>query len=77
MESRKYKVIEKLLKVQEEEVIYKLESILNADISANDWDELPDEVKHMIDIGLAQSAAGEVFPHEEVMNKYKKRYNIS
>lgn len=77
MESRKYKVIEKLLKVEEEEVIYRLEAILTEDKSSNAWDQLPDEVKKMIDMGLSQSIEGNVVSHDEIMNKYKSRYNIS
>lgn len=77
MESRKYKVIEKLLKVEEEEVIYRLEAILTEDKSSNGWDQLPDEVKKMIDMGLSQSIEGNVVSHDEIMNKYKSRYNIS
>ena len=77
MESRKYKVIEKLLMVEEEDIIYRLEKILDENQSDNGWDELPDEVKRMIDIGLAQSASGQVIPHEQIMDKYKRWYNIS
>lgn len=76
MEARKYKAIEKLLKVEEEDIIYRLEAILD-DVSANGWDELPEEVKKMIDAGLSQSAAGQVVSNEEIMNNYKQRYNIS
>ncbi len=77
MESRKYKVIEKLLKVQEEATIYKLESILNNELTHDSWDILPDELKQALDAAVKQSENGQVKSHEEVMLEIKRKYNIA
>jgi len=36
------------------------------------WDTLSDEERAEIEQGLAEADRGEVIPHEEVMEKYKK-----
>jgi len=36
------------------------------------WDTLSDEERIEIEQGLAEADRGEVIPHEEVMEKYKK-----
>lgn len=36
------------------------------------WDTLSDEERIEIEQGLAEAERGEVIPHEEVMEKYKK-----
>jgi len=77
LESRKDKLIEKLLKVQEEDTVYKLESILNEEISKDIWDELPPYLQQALDISIEQSIRGEVTPHEEVMAQIRKKYNIA
>ncbi len=77
MESRKYKIIERLLKVEEEATVYKLESILGEELVKDGWDELSPELQQAIDISIGQSDRGEVRPHEEVMAEIKKKYNIA
>ena len=76
-ESRKYNIIEKLLKVHEEETLYKLESILYEEISKDIWDELPVHLQQALDISIEQSMRGDVRLHEEVMAQIKKKYNIA
>ena len=36
------------------------------------WDELSEEERAEIEEGLAQAERGDVIPHDEVMNKYRK-----
>ena len=36
------------------------------------WDELSEEERAEIEEGLAQAERGDVMPHDEVMNKYRK-----
>ncbi len=77
MEARKYKMIEKLLKVQEEDTLYKLESVLDGEIARASWDELHPEVKLALDASLGQSENGEMKPHDEVMQNIRKKHNIA
>jgi len=76
LESRKYKFIEKLLKVEEEDTLYKLESVLDNESSNIIWDELPSELRQALEISIAQSERGEVSPHKEVMTRIKNKYNL-
>ncbi|MCD0468317.1 MULTISPECIES: hypothetical protein [unclassified Flavobacterium] len=71
LEARKYQFIQKLVKVEDESVLEKLELILNA--NQNDWfDELSDSEKVEIQIGLDQAEKGEFVSHEEVMKRFSK-----
>lgn len=71
LEARKYQFIQKLVKVEDESVLEKLELILNA--NQNDWfDELSDSEKIEIQIGLDQAEKGEFVSHEEVMKRFSK-----
>jgi predicted transcriptional regulator len=73
---RKYKIIEQLLKVEEESTLYQIEGILNKE-SNEEWDKLPLIVQQLIDKGIEQSEAGLGVPHEQVMEKIRKKYNFS
>lgn len=73
---RKYKLIEKLLKVEEEDILYQIEAILDKNPD-EEWDKLPLIVQQLIDKGIEQSEAGLGTPHEDVMAVIKSKYNIS
>jgi hypothetical protein len=73
---RKYKIIEKLLKVEEEAALYQIENILNKDAD-DEWDNLPLIVQQLIEKGIEQSERGETKPHEQVMSEFKKKYNLT
>ena len=76
LSSRKNRLIEKILKVEEEQTIYELENILIDDAtSAEDfWQKLPSEIRQLIDKGLDQSQNGNTKPHQEVITAIKKKY---
>lgn len=59
-------------RIDDPEVLYAIRDILIQPLAADFWDELPEEVKKSIEIGLKQADNGEVIPHEEVMKKYEK-----
>jgi len=73
---RKYKIIEKLLKVEEEAALYQIENILNKDAD-DEWDNLPLIVQQLIEKGIEQSERAETKPHEQVMSEFKKKYNLT
>ena len=75
--SKKNKKIEKPLSVEEEAVSYQSKSELETENSDDYWDNLPEQVKKLIQIGLKQCEEGQLIPHEKVMNDIKKKYNIS
>jgi predicted transcriptional regulator len=58
--------------VNDPKVLYVIQELLKNQSQTDFWDELPNEVKASIEIGLKQAENGEVIPHEEVMKKYEK-----
>jgi hypothetical protein len=71
LEARKYQFIQKLVKVEDERILEKLELVLKA--NQNDWfDELSELEKNEIQIGLDQAEKGEFTSHEDVMKRFSK-----
>jgi hypothetical protein len=71
LEARKYQFIQKLVKVEDESVLEKLELILKE--NQNDWfDELSELEQNEIQIGLDQAEKGEFTSHEDVMKRFSK-----
>lgn len=71
LEARKYQFIQKLLKVEDERILERLELLLNA--NQKDWfDELSESEKADIQVGLAQAERGEFTSHEDVMERFSK-----
>jgi hypothetical protein len=73
---RKYKIIEQLLKVEEEATLYQIENILNKE-SDDGWGDIPPIIQKLIEKGIQQSEAGLGIPHEQAMAKIKEKYNLS
>ncbi len=46
--------------------------MLEVDAEKDWWDDVSDEAKASIEIGLKDAEAGKVTSHKEVMKKYKK-----
>ena len=44
----------------------------DTEVKKDFWDDLPDAIKADIDVAIKQADAGELYSHEEVMEKYKK-----
>lgn len=71
LEARKYQFIQKLVKVEDERILEKLELVLKA--NQDDWfDELTESEKKEIQIGLDQAEKGEFTSHEDVMKRFSK-----
>lgn len=75
--SKKCKINEKTQSLQEETVLYQSKSDLETENQYDFWDELPEEVKQLIGIGLKQSEQGFGKSNEQVMAEVKKKYNIT
>ena len=41
------------------------------------YDALPEEAKQLIELGLKDAEEGRLTPHEEVMAKFREKYNIA
>ncbi len=75
LSERKYKIIEQLLKIEEEETLYQIEGLLNQK-SEDQWDNLPKELQDLLEMGLKQCEEGKFTPHEQVMAEIKQKYNL-
>ncbi|CAM3985234.1 hypothetical protein FLSI110296_07290 [Flavobacterium sinopsychrotolerans] len=75
--SKKYKTNEKLPSVEEETVLYQSKTDLETENQDDFWDELPEQVKQLIEIGLKQSEQGLGKSHSQVMAEIKKKYNLT
>ena len=69
--SIKYRLIEKLVKTEDQELLKQFESILDG--KAN-WYSLPYEVKEVIDQSVAEGEEGKLEDHESVMKTYRKKH---
>jgi hypothetical protein len=66
----KYKIIEKLVKLEDETVLQQIEEILK--LSETDfWKSINPKLKDSLLRALNQSDEGEGLPHEEVLNNIK------
>ena len=54
----------------DERVVKMVFAMLEADVDADWWNSMPDDVKASVERGLEQSARGEVIPHDDVKKKY-------
>lgn len=71
LEARKYQFIQKLVKVEDESILEKLELVLRE--NQNDWfDDLSELEKAEIQVGLDQAEKGEFTSHEDVMKRFSK-----
>jgi predicted transcriptional regulator len=59
--------------VEDPEVLYALQELLKNQSQTDFWDELPEEVKESIEIGLKQAENGEVIPHEEMVQRIEEK----
>jgi hypothetical protein len=75
--SKKYKTNEKPQSVEEEALLYQSKSNLDAENQDDFWDELPEQVKQLIEIGLKQSEQGLGKSHSQVMAEVRKKYNLT
>jgi len=71
IQAEKLRLIAWLAELNDAETILEFISLKNK-TQADWWDQISDEERAEIEIGLAQADKGEFIPHEEVMAKYKK-----
>lgn len=61
----------------EEVVLYQPKSNLDAENQDDFWDEIPEQVKQLIEISLQQSNQGLGKPHSQIMAEVRKKYNLT
>lgn len=71
---RKYRLIQKCIEISTVEEIERAEYFFKHEIEANDfWDDLPEQVKKLIEKSKEQSRQDVVISHETVMDKARKK----
>ncbi|MBK5213064.1 MAG: hypothetical protein JJE55_05315 [Flavobacteriaceae bacterium] len=71
---RKYKLIEKCMEISTVEEIERAEYFFNHEIETTDfWDDLPEQVKKLIEKSKEQSNKDLVISHDTVMGKARKK----
>ncbi len=74
LEAKKLELIQRLAVVKDEATLHIVEEVLNKDKDA-DW-QLSDEQKRSLEKSLDQADAGQVAPHEVVMDKIKTKFEL-
>ena len=69
----KYKLIEKIMQLENETVLNQVKEILEAE-EKDWWHDLSPELKTSIKKGLQESDEGKGRPHDEVMAAFRKKY---
>lgn len=67
-EEKKYRIIEKLLKVEEPEILDKIEDFLDNE------EEIDPILMKVLEKSIQQIENGEYFTHEEVMAKVRQKF---
>jgi len=75
MKSDLHKLIDNVNDVR---ILYAIKILLNQPAtntsSVDFWDELPEPVKHDLEIAIKQADKGELLHHKDVMHKIKTKY---
>lgn len=70
VETIKIEVAQRILNLQDEEVLMKIQTLLN---SEKDWyNDLTEDDKASLQKGIEQADRGELIPHDEVMKAFEK-----
>lgn len=72
IEKDKADIIEWVRDLNDELAIAHLKALKNSYGSADWWDDLSDEAKAAIELGLRDVEEGNVVPHSEVLKKYER-----
>ena len=70
----KYDLIEKIVNTENETLLHQVKHLLEEE-ETESWENLNPELKASIKRGLAQSAKGQLTPHEKVMKQLHKKYS--
>ena len=73
--ARKKEIAKKLIESGDEILLLNIERMMNSDDDAF-MSQYPESLKRSIARGIAQADAGEVIPHENVVNELKKKYGL-
>ena len=71
--SLKYKIVEKIIQSNDDEILNQIKSLLN--VSEPDfWDDIPENVRKAINEAKSQLDKGEGIAHSQVMADVKNRF---
>lgn len=63
-------------KVEDEAILLKIEKILEEHVAIEPvvWDDLPVELQNRLDKSEEDANSGNVIPHDEIVNRFRKQY---
>ncbi len=70
LERRKLNLINWISSLKDESLLKRIESIRSEE--SNWWEQISNEERAEIELGLSQLDKGEYIPHEQVMKKYSR-----
>ena len=74
IQSKKIELVQLILNINKPALLDKIKQLL---IQETDWwDELSEEQKDSIEVGLEQANRGETLTHEQVVNEMKEKYGL-
>ncbi|MCX2837157.1 hypothetical protein [Salinimicrobium profundisediminis] len=74
--AEKYKLIEWLLSLEDEDIVRRLQEIRNETSDPGDSYEISDTERLFIEAGLKDIEEGKIYSHEDIMREIKEKYNI-
>ena len=74
IETRKISIINWITRLNDEEIISKIESLQQAE--SDWWEELPEPIKDSIETGIQQADQEETTSHEKVMKEARAKYGL-
>jgi len=76
--TRKYRLLEKLMQIGNDEQLQKLERFFKKEITSGEdlWDKLPETAQQLLEKSQQQSANDEVLSHDMVMEKIQEKYKL-
>ncbi len=76
IQAKKLEIVQLILKTDKPTLLDLISRILKQENITDWWDDLPEPVQRSIEQALEQAERGEIIPHEEVMEKIRKKYAL-
>ena len=76
IQTKKIELVQLILNINKPVLLDKIKQLLIQEKESDWWDELPENVKESIEIGLEQANKGETISHEHVVNEMKEKYGL-
>jgi hypothetical protein len=76
IQSLKIDLVQKILKTQNQELLFEINNLLGKEVENDWWDHLPKEVQDSIIEGIQDIEKGKVFTNDQVIQEAKQKYGF-